>query len=144
MGRGSRRSPSGDVPGGVAPQSAYPVVIADEAMAELVDLLTYISTDSPKNAASMRAAIEKRLDRLRRFPKTGHADPNAPLVPRGTGAYIVTVKHVSIYYLFPLRSADRHVVYVVTIRRGARLPLEEPGYLARWMEELARLAPPPS
>ena len=138
MGRGGRRTPSGDVPGGVAPRSVYPVVIAEEAMTELLDLLTYISKDSPKNAASVRAAIAKRLDRLRHFPKTGHADPSAPLVPRGAGAHVTTVKDVSIYYLFPLRWEDRDIVYVITIRRGARMPLEEPAYLARWMEELAR------
>lgn len=143
MGRGSRRSSAGDVPGDVDPPSEYPVVIADEAMTELVDLLTHISKDSPKNAASVRAAVEKRLDRLQRFPRTGHADPNAPLVPPGAGAYIVTVKNVSMYYLFPLGWRSREIVYVVTIRQGSRMPLEEPQYLARWMEELAMLAPPP-
>ena len=139
MGRGSRRSPSSDVPG-VASARAHPVVLANEALAELIDLLTYISTDSPKNAASMRAAIEKRLDRLRHFPKTGRRDPDAPLVPRGAEARVATVKSVSIHYLFPLRSGGRDIVYVVTIRRGSRMPLEEPEYLVRWMEELARVA----
>jgi len=119
------------------------VVIAEEAMAELVELLTYIRKDSPKNAASVRAAVEKRLDRLRRFPMTGHADAKPPRVPPDADAYIVTVKNVSLYYLFPLRWRGRKIVYVVTTRRGSRMPLEEPEYLARWMAELARLAPPP-
>lgn len=143
MGRGGRSSSAGDVPGNVGTPSEYPVVIADEAITELVDLLTYVGKDSPKNAASVRAAVEKRLDRLRRFPRTGHTDPHAPLVPPGAGAYIVTVKNVSMYYLFPLGWRNREIVYVVTIRRGSRMPLAEPEYLARWMEELARLAPPP-
>ena len=142
MGRGSRRAPAGDVPGNVAQSREYPVVIADEAMAELVELLTYVRKDSPKNAASVRAAVEKRLDRLRGFPRTGHADPNAPLVPPGADAYIVTIKNVSLHCLFPLRWKDREIVYVVTIRRGSRMPLEEPEYLDRWMAELAKLAPP--
>ena len=142
MGRGNRRSAADDVPG-VDPVREYEVVLADEAMAELIELLTYIKTESPKNAGSVRAAVTKRLDRLRRFPRTGHADPNAPLVPHGAEAFIVTVKGVSIYYLFPLRWKDREIVYVVTIRRGSRLPLDQPEYLARWMEEIAKLAPPP-
>jgi len=110
-------------------------------MDELVELLTYIRKGSPKNAGSVWAAVEKRLDHLRRFPRTGHADPNAPLVPPGTDAYITTVKKVSIYYLFPLRRDDREIVYVVTVRRGSRMPLEEPEYLARWMAEIAKVAP---
>lgn len=144
MGRGGRRSPSSDVPGGVASARAHPVVLANEALAELIDLLTYIGTDSPKNAASVRAAIEKRLDRLRHFPKTGRRDPDAPLVPRGAEARVTGVKSVAIHYLFPLRSGGRDIVYVVTIRRGSRMPLEEPAYVVRWMEELTRLALPPS
>lgn len=143
MGRGDRRSAAGDVPGDVETPRRYPVVIANEAMAELVDFLTYVSKDSPKNAASVRVAVEKRLDRLRRFPMTGRADQNAPLVPAGAGAYITTVKGVSLYYLFPLRWKEREIVYVVTIRRGSRMPLEDPEYLTRWMAELAKLAPPP-
>ncbi len=143
MGRGGRRSSAGDVPGVVATPREYPVVIASEAMTELVELLTYVSKDSPKNAASVRAAVEKRLDRLRRFPRTGRADQNAPLVPAGAEAYITTVKGVSLYYLFPVRWKEREIVHVVTIRRGSRMPLEDPEYLTRWMAELVKLAPPP-
>jgi len=119
------------------------VVIANEAMTELVELLTYVSKDSPKNAASVRVAVNKRLDRLGRFPRTGHVDRNAPLVPASAEAYITTVKGASLYYLFPLRWKEREIVYVVTIRRGSRMPLEDPEYLTRWMAELVKLAPPP-
>ena len=143
MGRGNRRSAPGDVPGDLDPARDYQVVVADEALAEFIELLTYIKTESPKNAGSVRAAVEKRLDRLRRFPRTGHADANAPLVPPDAEAFIATVKNVSIYYLCPLRWKDREIVYVVSIRRGSRMPLEDPQYLARWMQELAKLAPPP-
>lgn len=143
MGRGNRRSATGDVPGALDPAREYEVVIADEALAELIELLTYIRAESPKNTGSVRAAVEKRLDRLRRFPRTGHADPIAPSVPPGAEAFIVTVKGVSISFLFPMRWKDRDIVYVVSIRRGSRMPLEDPAYLARWMAELATLAPPP-
>jgi len=111
-------------------------------MDELVELLTYIKKSSPKNAGSVRAAVAERLDRLARSPRTGHADPNAPLIPPGAAAYITTVKKVSLYYLFPLRRQGREIVYVVTIRRGSRMPLEEPDYLRRWMEELAKMGSP--
>ena len=143
MGRGHRRSAPGDVPRNLDPARDYQVVVADEAMAEFIELLTSIKTESPKNAGAVRAAVEKRLDRLRRFPRTGHVDANAPLVPLGADAFIVTVKGVSLYFLFPLRWKDREIVYVVSIRRGSRMPLEDPQYLARWMQELAKLAPPP-
>lgn len=143
MGRGGRRSSAGDVPGGIDQPQRHQVVIADETMEELVELLAYIKKSSAKNAASVRAAVSERLDRLAQFPRTGHADPNAPLVPPGAAAYITTVKKVSIYYLFPLRWRDREIVYVVTIRRGSRMPLDEPEYLGRWMAELAKIALPP-
>jgi plasmid stabilization system protein ParE len=118
------------------------IVIADEAMDELIELLTYISADSPKNAGAVRAAVARRLDRLARFPQTGRLDRNAPLVPRGAAARITTAKGVSIYYLFPMRRNGGEIVYVVAMRRGSRLPLEDPQYLVRWMEELGKLAPP--
>ncbi len=111
-------------------------------MVEWVELLTYISKDSPQNAAAMRVEIAKRLDQLRTFPLIGHADANA-VVPPGAGAYITTVEGVAIYYLFPMRQKNREIVFVITIRRGSRMPLEDPAYLSRWMEELAKLAPPP-
>lgn len=143
MGRGDRRSSARDVPRGVDRPPQYRVVLANEAMDELVELLSYIKEDGPKNAASVRESVAARLDRLAHLPRTGHEDPNAPLVPEGAAALITTVKGLSIQYLFPLRWRRREIVYVVTIRRGARMPLDEPEYTRRWMEELARIAPPP-
>lgn len=139
MGRRDRRSAAREVPRAVARTPRHQVVIANEAMDELVELLTYISESSPKNAASVRAAISDRLDRLARFPRTGHEDPNTPLVPEGAAAFITTVKGISLCYLFPLRWRGRDIVYVVTLRRGARMPLDDPEYLRRWMEELGKL-----
>lgn len=141
MGRSGRRSSAGDVPGGVGRRPPFDVVLDDDALAELVELLTYIKQQSPKNAGAVRAAVDARLARLRRFPETGHADPNVPLVPPGAAAFITTVKRIALYYLFPLRVRDREVVYVITIRRGSRLPLDEPEYLRRWMEQLAEMTP---
>lgn len=146
MGRGRRGTSAGAVPRAVA-RARYEVLLADSASAEMTELLTYIAADSPQNAASVLAAIDKRLTRLRQFPQTGHADPNAPAVPLpGAEARQVTVKGVAIRYLFPVAWAGRDVVYVVMIRRGSRQPLTDPQLLALWQAELAALqrrdAPP--
>ena len=143
MGRGDRPASSGEtLRSQVDERHRYDVVLAAEAEDELTGLVAHIQRDSPKNAIAAYEAVSKRLHQLGANPRTGHADPNAPLVPRETGAFTTTVKGISVYYLFPLRVRRRHVVYVISVRRGSRMPLEDPEYLRRWMEELARLAAP--
>lgn len=141
MGRGDRRTSPRDVPGGVAPPPRYAAVLADEAMDELIELLTYIKGSSPKNAATVNEAISWRLFQLGRDPRIGHADPNALLAPPGATALITTVKKISIYYLFPMARVGREIVLVLSVRRGSRMPLEQPEYARRWLEELARITP---
>jgi plasmid stabilization system protein ParE len=106
-----------------------------------VGLVRYIRKDSPKNAAGVLAAIRRRRDALRSNPRLGHADPNAPLVPAGASALLTTVKGIGIYYLFPMKRHDREIVYVVSIRRGARMPLEHADYARRWIEEASKIPP---
>ncbi|MDO8562785.1 MAG: type II toxin-antitoxin system RelE/ParE family toxin [Candidatus Limnocylindria bacterium] len=142
MGRGDRPASSGAAPRNVSPSPRYEVVLADEARNELSELVTYIKKDSPKNAGEVYDAISKRLFQLGANPRIGRADPNAPSVPSGASALITTVKKVAIYYLFPLTGHGREVVYVLSIRRGSRMPLEDPGYARRWLEELATLPAP--
>lgn len=108
-----------------------------------MELVRYIRKDSPKNAVDVLAAIRKRRDALGSHPRSGHADPNAPLVPDGASALLTTVRGIGIYYLFPMRYGDREIVYVVSIRRGARMPLQRADYARRWLEESSKVPPGP-
>lgn len=144
MGRGDRPPHSGPhLRNAVATSPRYEVVLATEAEDELVELIRYIRKDSPKNAADVLAAILKRRDALGSDPRLGHADPNAPLVPEGASALLTTVKNVGIYYLFPMTRGDGEIVYVVSIRRGARMPLQHADYARRWLEESSKVPPGP-
>lgn len=140
MGRGDRPPYSGPhLRNAVGTSPRYEVVL--EAEDEFVEIGQYIRKDSPKNADDVLKAILKRRDALGSNPGIGHADPSAPLVPPGASAFITVVKKIAIYYLYPLTRRGREIVYVLSIRRGARMPLEEPEYARRWLEELARIAP---
>lgn len=142
MGRGDRPASSGDVPRNVKAPPRHRLVLADEAIDEWNELVTYIRKDSPKNAAAMYDAISRRLFQLSMNPKLGHADPNAPPVPTGATALLTTVKKVAIYYLFPLPHRGNEIIYVLSIRRGSRQPLEQPEYARRWIEEVSKISPP--
>lgn len=139
MGRGDRPASSGDVPRNVNTRPQHKLVLADEAIDDLNELVTYIKKD-PKNAAAVYDAISRRLFQLRTNPKLGHADPTAPPVPPGATALLTTVKKVAIYYLFPLTRQGNEVAYVLSIRRGSRQPLEQPEYARRWLEEVSRVS----
>lgn len=140
MGRGDRPPHSGPhLRDAVATPPRYEVVLATEAEDELVEIVRYIRKESPKNAADVLAAIRKRRDALGRNPRLGHADPNAPLVPEGASARLITVKNIGIYYLFPVKRGGREIVYVVSIRRGSRMPLEQVDYARRWVEEASKV-----
>lgn len=141
MGRGDRPAPSGAAPRNVGRPPSFKVLLADEARDELSELVAYIKKDSPKNAGEVYDAVSTRLLQLGANPGTGHADPSAPLVPPGASALITVVKKIAIYYLFPLTRQGREIAYVLRIRRGPRMPLDEPEYARRWLEELARIAP---
>ena len=111
-------------------------------MTEMIDLLTYIKKESAQNAAAMRGDITKRLDQMRSYPQIGHLDESAVSAPPGAKGYITTVEGVAIYYLFPVPYKSKEVSLVLTIRRGSRMPLDDSAYVARWTDELAKLAPP--
>lgn len=141
MGRGDRPSPSGAVPGRVGASPRHPVVLADKAKDEFAELIAHIRKDSPKNAGEMFDAISARLLQLGANPRVGHADPSDPPVPESASGLITVVKKVAIYYLFPLAHEGREIVFVLGIRRGSRMPLDQPDYVRRWLEELAKFLP---
>lgn len=142
MGRGDRPPRSGShLRNAVAKRPRYEVVLTTEAEDELVEIVRYIRKDSPKNAVDVLAAIHKRRDALRSNPRLGHADLNAPLVPDGASARVTTIRKIAIYYLFPLKRGDREIVYVVSVRRGSRMPLEQGDYARRWLEEASKVPP---
>lgn len=87
----------------------------------------------------MLRAIIRRRDLLAVRPRIGHADPSAPLVPAGARALLTTVKGIGIYYLFPVVHDGRDTVYVVSLRRGSRMPLTDPEYARRWIEAASQL-----
>lgn len=143
MGRGDRppdsRAHRRDT---VGARPRYEVVLAAEAEDELVERVRYIHKDSPKNATEMLRAIFKRRDALASNPRIGHVDQDAPLVPKDAAALVTIVKKIGIYYLFPMRRGDREIVYVVSIRRGSRMPLAHADYARRWLEEVSKLPSP--
>lgn len=140
MGRGDRPTSSGEaLRSEVEERPRYEVVLAVEAEEELTELVAYIQKDSPKNAIAVYEAISKRLYQLGGNPKIGHADPNAPLVPKGASALLTTTKKVGIHYLFPMKRDGREIAYVVGIRRGSRMPLEHAEYARRWVEEASKV-----
>ncbi len=141
MGRGDRHASSGAALGNVGGRSRRIVILADEARDEFSELVTYIKKDSPKNAGEVYDAVSTRLLQLGANPEIGHADPNAPPLRAGSSPRITIVKKISMYYLFPLTRHGRQIVYVLSIRRGSRMPLEEPEYARRWLEELAKIPP---
>lgn len=140
MGRGDRPPHSGAHLGNAVGQPPhYEVVIATEAEDELVELVRYIRKDSKQNADRVLDEVLKRRDLLRTSPGIGHVDPSAPQVPEGAEALLTTVKKIGLYYLFPFKRGDEDIVFIVSIRRGSRMPLDEPEYARRWLEELARI-----
>jgi plasmid stabilization system protein ParE len=142
VGRGNRPPHSGaHLRGVVTTPLRYEVFLAAEAEDELVELIRYIRKDRPQNAAVVLAAIRKRRDALGANPRLGHADPNAPLVPAGASALLTTVKGIGIYYLFPMQRHAREIVYIVSVRRGLRMPLERSDYARRWVEEASKVPP---
>lgn len=142
MGPGNRRAAAGEVSRNASTVATHPVVLADEALVEFEELISYINKSSPKSALAVYDAISRRLLDVGVNPRIGHADPITPSVPPGALALITTVKKVTIYYLFPMTRQGQEIVYVLSIRRGLRMPLEDPEYARLWNAELAKLAPP--
>ena len=123
----------------------HPVIIGQDAEAELIELLDYVRAQSPRNANLVAARIDKEVIRIARNPEADAADLELPELPGGAVARKSTVSGYTVRYLYPfVVQAKRHVL-VVSIRRGNRKALEDQAYLLRWLEERARPAPgPPS
>ena len=108
------------------------------ASADLEELVTYIRQDSPQNARKVVEDIHKNVERLRRFPRSGETDPGAPPMHGEMEARIVRASGFLIRYAFPVRrGAGRDVVYVVSIQRAGRLPLDDTDYMLRFLQEAA-------
>lgn len=142
MGRRHRAPSSGtSLRSEVEERPRYEVTLAAEAEDDLTELITYIQQDSPKNASAVFRAISKRLHLLGATPEMGHADPTAFLVPLGASARLTNTRTIGIHYLFPMKRDDREIVYVLGVRRGLRMPLEQADYARRWVQEASRVPP---
>lgn len=132
MGRG-RRAPEEPVPGSVA----FPAIIGDDAVSDLLELLDYIATESPATAQKVSERITAEVDRIARKPHLRKIDDDAPDVPDGLTAHKVTVSGFTIRYVHPFEFGGRPRVLIVSIQRGVRM-LDKPEYLLRLLEERAR------
>lgn len=139
MARG-RRQPPGALPGPVGPPGEP--ILGDDAEAELIELLDYIARDSPKNARLVLDRVSRAIERIGRAPRgAGHVDDDAPEVPRGSVALKTTASGYTIRYVFPFQVEGEACALIVSIRRGSRAALDDPGYVLRWMEERAKRGP---
>ena len=123
-------------------QTAYRAGLSDDAAAELEEAISYIERDSPQNAAGVTHEILKAVARLRRFPRAGAVDPDAPPMHRDVEARRVAASGFVIRYIFPFKRAGRDTVYVVSIRRASRPPLDDMDFMRRLVQEVAGVYAP--
>lgn len=115
----------------------HPLDMSRRARAELVEAIAYIARDSPRNATDVAQAISEKIAQLRRFPKASPVDADAPAPPEGATLRIAHASGFVIRYVFPIRRGGRDVLYVVSIRRAGRLPLDDTDYMLRFLQEAA-------
>ncbi len=139
MGTGGREA-ARKVRQAIAP-APHPVIIGRDAEAELVKLLDYVQTQSPRNANLVASRIDKEVGRIARNPEAHAADLDVPDLPAGAVARRGTVSGYTIRYLYPFVLRGTRHVLIVSIRRGNRKALEDQAYLLRWLEERARHVP---
>ncbi len=139
MGKGGRQA-ARKVPQAIAP-ARHPVIIGQDAEAELIELLDYVQTQSPRNANLVAARIDKEVGRIARNPEAHAADREVPDLPGGAVARKTTVSGYTVRYLYPFVAQGKPHVLIVSIRRGTRKALEDQVYLLRWLEERARHVP---
>lgn len=94
----------------------YRVELSPRAFADLDEIVTYISADSPGNAARWRDRLFVKLETLAHTPRSrplAEEDDHARIEVRQTlfGRYRV---------LYTVRD-QQALVYVLTVRHGARL-----------------------
>lgn len=132
MGRG-RGDPEGSLPGPVDP----PAIIGDDAIADLIELLDHIASQSPATARKVAGRIISEVERVARSPRLRPIDADAPGIPAGLTARKVTVSGFTIRFVHPFVVRGSPRVLIVSIQRGVRM-LDRPEYLMRLLEERAK------
>lgn len=132
MGRG-RRDAEGSLPRSVDP----PAIIGEDAIADLIELLDHIASQSPATARKVAGRIISEVERVARSPRIRPVDADAPDIPAGLTARKVTVSGFTIRFVHPLVVRGRARVLIVSIQRGVRM-LDKPEYVLRLLEERAR------
>lgn len=115
----------------------YRAGISDDALADLEEAIAYIRAESPQNASAVAQDILEAIERLRRYPRSGELDPNAPPLHGRMEARRVHASGFVIRYVFPYKRAARDSVYVVSIRRASRPPLDDMDFMIRFVQEAA-------
>lgn len=113
----------------------HAVVMSRRANADLVEAVEHIARESTSSAAAVERAIRKKLEQIQRFPDSAPIDTDAPPAPSGASARATHASGFVIRYVFPLKRAGRDVLYVISIRRAARLPLDDHEYTIRFLQE---------
>ncbi len=139
MGKGGRQA-ARKVPQAIA-RAPHPVIIGQDAEAELIELLDYVQAQSPRNANLVAARIDKAVGRIARNPEAHAADLEVADLPGGAVARKSVVSGYIVRYLYPFVVQGKRHVLIVSIRRGNRKALEDQAYLLRWLEERARHGP---
>jgi len=115
----------------------HPLAMSRRARADLVEAIAYIARDSPQNARAVARAISEKIAQLRHFPRAAPVDPDAPSPPEAAEPRIAHASGFVIRYVFPLRRGRRYVVYVISIQRAAKPPLDDHEYTIRFLQEAA-------
>lgn len=110
--------------------------ISRRANAELAEAIEYIRRDSPRNAREVAGAIRDKIDQLRSFPDSAPIDVAARTPPPGATPRVAHASGFAIRYVFPLTRDGAPTLYVVSIRRAGRLPLEDTEYQQRFIQEV--------
>lgn len=94
----------------------YRVIIMPTAKAELAEIFTYISADSPSGAARWYAGCMKAIDSLSHFPMRTRLAPEAEKFEREV-RQLIYHSHRILYEVVD------DTVNVLHVRHGARLPI---------------------
>ncbi|MDP9266526.1 MAG: hypothetical protein M3O91_10485 [Chloroflexota bacterium] len=102
--------------------------------------MSYIEEDSPANARAVVDRLDRRMQRLRRFPRSAAPDTRAPSeLPSGIEARMASESGFNVRYVFPVRiGSDAEMILVISIRRGTRMLIDDAEVLVRYVEELTR------
>lgn len=115
----------------------WPFATSRRAGAELREAIEYIRRESPQNASAVQRAIRQKIAQLRRFPESAPVDLDAPTPPEGAALRAAHVSGFTVRYAFPIRRGGREVLYVVSIQRASRPPLDDIEFVRRFLQEAA-------